>query len=144
MFDKLLGIKDVIGDVIKPVTDLVDNLHTSEEEKMMVKERIDKIKNELTFRLIDTYNKEIEAKKDIIVAEAKGSWLQSNWRPVLMLTIVAIVANNYIVYPYLSMFTDKAIVLELPDKLWNLMLVGVGGYIAGRTGEKITDTIKGR
>jgi hypothetical protein len=40
------------------------------------------------------------------------------------------------------MFTDKAIVLELPDKLWNLMLVGVGGYIAGRTGEKITDTIK--
>jgi hypothetical protein len=142
MFDKLLGIKDVIGDVIKPVTDLVDNLHTSEEEKMMVKERIDKIKNELTFRLIDTYNKEIEAKKDIIVAEAKGSWLQSNWRPVLMLTIVAIVANNYIVYPYLSMFTEKAVILDLPDKLWNLMLVGVGGYIAGRTGEKITDTIK--
>jgi predicted MFS family arabinose efflux permease len=54
-----------------------------------------------------------------------------------MLTIIIIVANNYIVYPYLSIFTDKVRVLDLPDKLWALMEIGVGGYILGRTAEKI-------
>ena len=28
-------------------------------------------------------------------------------------------------------------VLDLPDKLWALMEIGVGGYILGRTAEKI-------
>lgn len=130
-------IKSIIETTVKPVTDLIDNMHTSEEEKMLAKEKLERIKNELTFKMIDTYNKEIEAKKEIIVTEAKGGWLKSNWRPVLMLTIVAIVANNYLVYPYLSMFTDKVVILELPDKLWNLMLIGVGGYIGGRSAEKI-------
>ena len=77
------------------------------------------------------------------MAEAKGeSWLQRNWRPILMLTIVAIVANNYLIYPYLSLFTEKAMVLELPERLWNLMTLGVGGYIAGRSAEKIIDRWK--
>jgi hypothetical protein len=53
-----------------------------------------------------------------------------------MLTIVAIVANNYIIYPYLSLFTDRAMILELPEKLYNLMTIGVGGYIVGRSAEK--------
>lgn len=38
-----------------------------------------------------------------------------------MLVIITIVANNYILYPYLSIFTDKVRVLDLPDKLWTLM-----------------------
>ncbi|MBI5238441.1 MAG: hypothetical protein HY887_08485 [Deltaproteobacteria bacterium] len=46
-------------------------------------------------------------------------------------------ANNYILYPYLSIFTDNVRVLDLPDKLWQLMEIGVGGYILGRTAEKI-------
>lgn len=135
-------IRDIVTSAINPVTNLIDSMHTSEEEKMIAKEKLTRLENEITFKLIETYNNEIEAKKEIIVAEAKGGWLKSNWRPILMLTIVAIVANNYILVPYLSMFTDKVTLLELPDKLWNLMIMGVGGYIAGRTGEKITKTIK--
>ena len=59
-----------------------------------------------------------------------------------MLSIVAIVVNNYILFPYLSMFTDKVVILELPNALFNLMTVGVGGYIVGRSGEKIIDKYK--
>lgn len=56
---------------------------------------------------------------------------------IKMLVIICIVANNYILYPYLSIFTDKVRVLDLPDRLWTLMEIGVGGYILGRTAEKI-------
>jgi len=43
---------------------------------------------------------------------------------------------------WLSLFTSKVAVLELPQRLWDLMVVGVGGYIAGRSGEKIARIIK--
>ncbi len=95
-------------------------------------------KAELSMRYAELDKAITEARSNVIMAEAQGqSWLQRNWRPLLMLTIIIIVANNYILYPYLSIFTDKVRVLDLPDKLWNLMEIGVGGYILGRTVEKV-------
>jgi Holin of 3TMs, for gene-transfer release len=64
------------------------------------------------------------------------SWIQSNWRPILMLTITAIIANNYLIFPYVALITGKAAVLQLPEKLYDLMTVGVGGYIVARSAEK--------
>jgi hypothetical protein len=77
-----------------------------------------------------------------LLAELSGNWLQRSWRPILMLSIVAIVVNNYIVYPYLSLFGVPSIVLTLPDKLWSLMEIGVGGYIVGRSAEKVIQNYK--
>ena len=136
--DSLLG---VVGKVVDPVKEIIGEFHMSPEDKVKAEKAIEQMKNEMTTKFLDVHMKEMQSQKEIILAEARGGFLQRNWRPILMLSIVAIVVNNYIVYPYLAMFTEKAIVLELPEKLWNLMLVGVGGYIAGRSGEKITDTI---
>lgn len=138
-----MGILDLIGGIFKPAADLVDNLHTSAEEKLELRNQLVAMQNELSSKALE-YEKSLnESRAQIITAEAQGhSWLQRNWRPVLMLTIVAIVANNYLIYPYLSLFTAKALVLELPDALFNLMTVGVGGYIIGRSGEKIMDSWK--
>ncbi len=77
-----------------------------------------------------------------LLAELQGNWLQRSWRPILMLSIVAIVVNNYIVYPYLSLFSIKATILELPSQLWSLMEIGVGGYIVGRSAEKMAGAWK--
>lgn len=83
-----------------------------------------------------------EAQAKVIIAEAQGqSWLQRNWRPILMLTIVFIVANNYVIAPYISLFGYKSLALELPETMWDLMNIGVGGYIVGRSGEKIATAV---
>jgi hypothetical protein len=42
------------------------------------------------------------------------------------------------------MFTDTAVILELPQDLYDLMKIGVGGYIVGRSGEKIVKEWKGK
>ena len=84
-----------------------------------------------------------ELRHNIIIAETKSqSWLARNWRPILMLTIVAIIANNYVLFPYLSLFTEKVTMLTLPDHLWALLKIGVGGYIVGRSAEQVAKTIK--
>lgn len=81
---------------------------------------------------------ELATKAGVVKAEIQGeSWLQRTWRPILMLAVVAIVANNYLLFPYINLFfPESAIRLDLPDPLWNLMSIGVGGYVVGRSGEK--------
>lgn len=81
--------------------------------------------------------KELDAAMQVIVAEAKSdSWLAANWRPLTMLVFVTIIANNYLLYPYLSLFWPEAPLLELPDFMWELLKIGMGGYVVGRSAEK--------
>jgi hypothetical protein len=32
--------------------------------------------------------------------------------------------------------------IPLPDELWTLLTVGVGGYVVGRSGEKVAKTLR--
>ncbi len=119
-----------------------DGLFTSDEERLNAKARIMGVQSDVMAMSLDYESKLNDAKSNIIIAEAQGSsWMQRNWRPTLMLTIVAIVANNYIIYPYLVLFGIPATPLELPDELFTLMQIGVGGYIVGRSAEKIAKTV---
>lgn len=109
------------------------------------KDQAARLKAELQQQLVGQAGKELEAQMQVLLAEANGqSWLQRNWRPLLMLTITAIVANNYLLAPYLSAMFGVGLQLPLPERLWDLMTLGVGGYIAGRSGEKIASVIKGK
>ncbi len=138
----LLSAIPVIGPIVEKVIGVVDQAVPDKDLKEKLKAEIESKLLELDYSVLE---KEIDARAKIIVAEATGhSWLQRNWRPILMLTVVAIIANNYIIYPYLSLFTDKAVILELPSELFTLMTIGVGGYIVGRSGEKIVKSIKGK
>jgi hypothetical protein len=74
----------------------------------------------------------------IITAEAQSEhFITATWRPITMLVFVAIIANNYILYPYMSLFWAEAPRLELPEHMWELLKIGIGGYICFRGGEKI-------
>jgi len=87
--------------------------------------------------------KELDAAMQIIVAEAKSEHpLTSQWRPIVMLMFAAIIANNYLVYPYLSLFWPDAPVLPLPPDLWALMKIGIGGYVVSRGAEKVAKELK--
>jgi len=34
----------------------------------------------------------------------------------------------------------ESVILEFPDKLWSLLQIGVGGYVIGRSAEKIAES----
>jgi hypothetical protein len=79
----------------------------------------------------------------VIQAEANSRhFITAAWRPITMLTFVAIIANNYIIYPYLSLFFEAAPILEIPPDMWALLKIGLGGYVVGRTGEKMMEAYK--
>ena len=85
----------------------------------------------------------VNAQGGAIKAEASsGSWLAANWRPILMLSFTAIIVVNYLVVPLAQWFGVHEVPLVLPPDMWGLLKIGVGGYIVGRSGEKIATAMK--
>ncbi len=111
----------VIGEINK----VIDNLFTSDEERMHAKNEMLKILKEQQLELQ-------RLQTEIIVAEANGNWLQRSWRPILMLAFGFIVIYVKFIAP---LFDFK--IPELENEFWNLLQIGIGGYVIGRTGEKI-------
>ncbi len=121
-----------IGSIFKPAADLVDNLHTSEEERLNIKSQMFAIQSQLTGKMMDYEAKLVESKTKIITAEANGaSWLQRNWRPITMLTFLVLVVAD----------TFGLTTFRLADQAWSLLQLGLGGYVVGRSAEKIVPKI---
>lgn len=123
-------ILGIIANAVKSIFGIVD-------KAVVNKDKANELKVEIQKKIWDLSNEIHKAQKEIILAEIKGTWLQRNWRPVLMFTIILIIFNNYFFAPYCQAFlSDKFPIIELPDKMWMLLTIGVGGYVAGRTYEK--------
>ena len=96
------------------------------------------LKHDIQSTVLSIKADELKGARDIIVAEAKSeSWITRSWRPITMLTFVAILINNLILVPWAATFGLPAPTLEVPEQLWGLLTVGLGGYIVSRGGEKI-------
>lgn len=80
----------------------------------------------------------IKSRSEVVISEAKGeSWLQRNWRPITMLVFVFIIANNFILVPYFDALTTiKIPTLVIPENMWDMISLGLTGYIVGRSIEK--------
>lgn len=123
-------ITKALSAITGPLFGVIDKAVTDKDEA-------NRLKNEIQSQLIDSESSIVKAQMQIILAEAAGeSWAQRNWRPVLMLVIVAIIGNNYLIAPYLGAMFGVGMQLDLPERLWDLMTLGVGGYVAGRTVDK--------
>ena len=95
------------------------------------------LKLELLKEIQNAEAKMMEAKARTIVAEASSEhWLVASWRPITMLTFVAIIANNYIIAPYFSSWGYVVPVLDIPPNMFNLIELGLTGYVIGRSAEK--------
>ncbi len=109
------------------------------------KDKANELEHAIKAQLLSDEVKFVSYQRDIITAEAKSqSFLACNWRPITMLVFVAIIANNYILFPYIQLFGGKAVPLEIPPNMWELLKLGIGGYIMGRSVEKGIEKWKGR
>jgi len=117
------------GGVIKQIGDVIDDLFTSDEERANAKIKVLEVlkQQQLELQKLQT---------EIIVAEASGNWLQRSWRPILMLSFGFIVIYVKFVAP---LFDLK--IPELENEFWGLLQIGIGGYVVGRSAEKIADKI---
>tara|TARA_R110002050_G_scaffold49191_3_gene114454 strand:- start:525 stop:920 length:396 start_codon:yes stop_codon:yes gene_type:complete len=115
----------VIGEVGK----VIDNLFTSDEERIKAKNKVFKVLQEQQLELQ-------RLQTEIIVTEANGNWLQRSWRPILMLCFGFIVMYVKFIAPLFELPIPP-----LENEFWDLLQLGIGGYVVGRSAEKISKNI---
>lgn len=134
-----MGILDFFSGLIKPAFDLVDDLVTTDEERMKLKNKLMEIQNQANEKLLEYESKVVEAKSKIMVAELQqGDNYTKRARPTVLYGGLIILLLNYVILPWIAYFTGKVIPsINLPDMFW----VAWGGtasvYTFSRTKEKI-------
>ena len=136
------SVIEAVTGLFKPATDLIDAITTTDEERgeihnraLELKAKLAEIQSGVVEKLIGYETKVLELQSSIITAEAKSeSALTRMWRPIAMLTFLAVILYAGVVAPIFKFpppdFT------QVPDKLWDALTWGLGGYVIGRSLEK--------
>jgi hypothetical protein len=130
-----MNIFSGIAGLFKPVASLIDNITTSDEERLKLGNELAQIQNNVEMKVLDLESQLLKSQSSIIVAEANGqSWMQRNWRPITMLTfLVLVVCDSFGLLSF-----------RLSESAWDLLKLGLGGYVVGRSAEKIIPNLKGK
>jgi hypothetical protein len=79
---------------------------------------------------------ELVERASIVKAEAQSDhWLAATWRPVLMLTFGALIVARWFGWAAPNLTEAEYL------KLWSIVELGLGGYVIGRSAEKIVPSI---
>ncbi len=85
---------------------------------------------------VQTFLAVFMAQSDIVKTEAASThWLAANWRPLTMLTFVALIVARW--FGWAAPGLQEAEYL----KLWSIVEFGLGGYVVGRSVEKVAPSI---
>lgn len=128
----------IIGDIFKGIFSTIDEVHTSQEEKLTIQQQLFGLQVSLTEKIMDYESRLVEAQAKIITAEATSdSWMAKNWRPLTMLVFTALIVNRWTGILTILGLPVINIPVEIEKELWLVVQLGLGGYVAGRSLEKI-------
>jgi hypothetical protein len=129
----ILTILPFIGKALESVFSVVDKLVVDKDAR-------ERLKADIQTRILVQDAQELEnliaSQREIIIAEAKGEgWLQRSWRPLLMLWFAGLVGAYWVGWTAPNL-PENAVL-----SLLGIVQFGIGGYVVGRSGEKIVSTI---
>lgn len=125
----LEGVNEILGQFID------DPQEVAEAEQMIMEEE-----RKIQEALLEYEAERMAQRSKTVRAEIHSDhWLASNWRPILMLTF-GFIAVYAAIAPALG--APGLAMDQIPNRAWNVMMVGIGGYVAGRSAEKIIPNSK--
>ncbi len=96
------------------------------------KDQASQLKASINSQIIALDKTELEQAGKVIAAEATGeSWLQRNWRPSTMLTFTGLIVAHWLGWTAPGLSESQIIALL------EIVKIGLGGYVVGRSAEKV-------
>lgn len=116
--------------LVGPITSIIDKLIPDKEAAAKAKIKLVELDQQGGLA-------ELQGAVSIITAEAKGeSWLQRNWRPLTMVTFTGLIVLHWLGWTAENLPED-----QIP-MLLDIVKVGLGGYVVGRSAEKVMKAYK--
>lgn len=114
-----------VTNLVSAVGEIVDRLTLPGREKKQ-------LETDILQLLIAVEEKTITEQAAAIREEARGNWLQRSWRPIVMLVFTLIIlAETFLNLP----------ILADTSRFWDLLEIGLGGYIIGRGSEQLVSSL---
>lgn len=119
-----------------PVLDIIDKLVADADLK-------EKLKAELKGKLLEREHALIAARRSLVLAELNSeSSITRSWRPILMFVLMGFLLFFGLIVPLIEVGLGHPVPVEprldrIPEPAWNLLALGLGGYVGGRTVEKV-------
>jgi hypothetical protein len=119
-----------------PVLEIIDKLVVDAGLKA-------RLKAEIKGKCLERDRLLIAARQSVVLAEQQSeSWLTRSWRPLLMFLLMAFLLFFGLLVPFMELWLGHPLAIEprldrIPEPAWNLLTLGLGGYVGARTIEKI-------
>ena len=114
-----------VTNLVSAVGEIVDRLTLPGREKKQ-------LETDILQLLIAVEEKTITEQAAAIREEARGNWLQRSWRPIVRLVFTLIsLAGTFLNLP----------ILADTSRFWDLLEIGLGGYIIGRGSEQLVSSL---
>ncbi len=108
-----------------------------------------KLAAELEQQTLTYFTKTAELGAGVVMAEVQSEhWLTRSWRPVLMMVLIGFLLLVGLILPLADLIIGHPLAFEprwqlLPGGFWDFLAIGMGGYIGGRSLEKVAGTVMG-
>jgi hypothetical protein len=124
-------VGEILGILGKVAGGVADRIFPDPEQEL---KRIE-LQQALQAAVLERTSEIERAAAEVVKAEAQGqSWLQRTWRPITMLVFVGLIVARWLGWSAPNL--GEAEVL----KLWDIVEIGLGGYVIGRSVEKVLPT----
>lgn len=124
-----MGILEAVLGVVKPIA---DSLFPDPKDQLKKQE----LQQQLQLAILEKSSEIEKAAASIINTEAASShWLAANWRPLTMVVFVILIVARWF-----GLSAPNLQPIEY-EKLWDIVEVGLGGYVIGRSVEKVVPSI---
>ena len=137
-FDKVkelgnLGLIDLVKGVFEPAMEMIDEVHTSEEEKLKAQASLLAAQAAAMDKVLAYERDALLARASIVEPEAKSEHtVTATWRPIVMLCFTGLAVGDSLGW----------LPNALAPEAWTLLQIGLGGYVVGRSAEKIVKEVK--
>ena len=128
----------LIQNILPEVTGLIDNLHTSGEEKAEAKLKLQRLLMEKDAMIEETAREEMRLQKATITAELQqGDLFTKRARPTVVYTGLVVMAINYCLAPIVFIILNRPLVqIEMPAEFWMAWSGVVSIWSIGRSAER--------
>ena len=130
----MFGVDDLVNSAIKLGTDVIDRVFPDPAQAAQAKIELFKLQQQGELAKLAADTDIVKKGQDIILAEANAqSWLTKNWRPIVMITFTALIVARWLGWSAPNLQPTEYL------ELWAIVKLGLGGYVIGRSAEKIVE-----
>lgn len=125
----LAALLPILGNVVSKIA---GNLFPDPADELKRQE----LQNQFTLGVMQQAGAIEQAAAEIVKTEAASShWLAANWRPLLMVTFGALIVARWFGWAAPNLTEAEYL------KLWDIVELGLGGYVIGRSVEKVAPAV---